>query len=1224
MTVYANNYVMMIFKVRICMSKKDRVYINQPISKLDNDAINMTSYVDELESAIESGAKSIAVTSTFGSGKSSLIRLLEKRYSRLSTKFCYINMWSHLNDDCDNIALHKTFLYQFANQISNKKGQYISKRLNENYGLFNLRANSTTKQFFTYIFLLFVFVGFAFTKFFDDYTSILFSTDFFKANNTIIGIAAFSLAAVIAAILLFDTDIVFSSKTSETSRKIDENEIMDIYNSYICRRHLRKYIVVIEGLDRTNNYTMVMQFLKELRKYYMPKKSKITFIVNIKPEGILLSEAKNSLNLNNNVEFKKDFDEGYNENSLSINEIGKINYSNLEIQEVFPKIFDYILDLKTINYDNYDTILVNLLEEKEKNFTELGISIWKNKEKRELIPEFEWIIMSKHKDIGIREIKERLNYALSMYKSLKIKFKDMPISLKKCLVSSYLASAYSYEYHILIKLGVDKILDIYASNNNISSDDFILQIESLSMEIANNSDFCNDLLMIINSKLLEDDYRNYFYNLPEDSEFYNSDELRLINIIIYHERIGFKGENLKTFENLVDKVNKSKPQLIEDTLNRLDKLTVEYPLCIIFSKTLLKLTLLHNENKVWSILDSLDYRDDFNKTKSYLLHMLSYKETFNNSNYKSKIFKSVLNASEKDIISFRQEIRGKDFITFDDYKIMYFDDFPLLTIPEIKSSVEVLDLINYNSGEYTYDKFKGINDAFSKMEIYSNKDYEQNFVDFYLKSENELMAAEGKSVYLEAMTYMRDNTIISEALFYEIINDYNNEEILELFIELVNNYSINCELPEFIIDIIEEINVDNALNVKCCEELYKRKKYSLYVKNMLASNNHLNIDYNERAIKNAINNLPQDYLNENYKKIREGVLNICNGHYNDYMIFDSNFPLVEKKDLKLIENTCEAIKIIPISLINEENYKYICDYFNRKGHSRTDSYSILYFVTSIKDSDLKKLFFESLDFKYIHYNMISFDKKQIVISRVSDVYDFNKTLDIIQYMSVTRTSNDSFEKKISPHLSDEIIIEKYRDYVEKLIKVNNLVIQNLVEVNTYYSFSSRIQLEFYKRGYYKYYIVSKTLRDGFFTFEKDKLEILETVYFEIFTAKTGLSKTINCMQKSSIVDYFINRNSYTTIEDTDVFIRFASGKQQSSEILNYIINTFDDDFCIEYFSCLLGFDDRKAAETYVSIMENNPLLAKSEKVFDNTHDKLVGGDLKFRYTIAKRRAKKAG
>ena len=56
------------------MSKKDRVYINQPISKLDNDAINMTSYVDELESAIESGAKSIAVTSTFGSGKSSLIK----------------------------------------------------------------------------------------------------------------------------------------------------------------------------------------------------------------------------------------------------------------------------------------------------------------------------------------------------------------------------------------------------------------------------------------------------------------------------------------------------------------------------------------------------------------------------------------------------------------------------------------------------------------------------------------------------------------------------------------------------------------------------------------------------------------------------------------------------------------------------------------------------------------------------------------------------------------------------------------------------------------------------------------------------------------------------------------------------------------------------------------------------------------------------------------------
>ena len=624
---------------------------------------------------------------------------------------------------------------------------------------------------------------------------------------------------------------------------------------------------------------------------------------------------------------------------------------------------------------------------------------------------------------------------------------------------------------------MDKILDIYASNNNISTDNFVMKIEKLSKEIANNIDFCNDLLMIINNKLIEDDYRNYFYNLPKNSEFYNSDELRLINIIIYHEKIVFKSENLEAFENLVDKVNKSKPQLIGDTLNRLDKLTVEYPLCIIYSKTLLKLSLLHNENKVWSILDSLDYRDDFNKTKSYLLHMLSYKETFNNSNYKSKISKSVLNATEKDIISFRQEVRGKNFITFDDYKIMYFNDFPLLTIPEIKSSIEVLSLINYNSNKYTYDKFEGINDALSKMEIYSNSDYEQAFVDFYLKSEHALMATEESSVCVEAMTYMKDNTLINEALFHEIIKNYNDQEILELFIELVNNYSINCELPEFIIDIIEEINIDNALNEKCCEELYKWKKYSLYVKNMLAFNNHLNINYNDKVIKNVINNLSHDYLNENCKKIREGVLSVCNSNYSDYVIFDSNFPLIEKKELKLIENTCEAIKIIPIALINEENYKYICNYFNRKGHSRTDSYNILYFVTSIKDSDLKKLFFENLDFKFIHYNMISYDRKQTIISRVADVYDFNKVLDLIQYMTVTRTSNDSFEKKISPHLSKEIIIEKYRNYVENLIKVNNLVIQNLVDVNTYYSFSHRIQLEFYKRGYYRYYIVSKTLHD---------------------------------------------------------------------------------------------------------------------------------------------------
>lgn len=52
-----------------------KVILNQPIQSMQNDWIGVSTYVNNLETAIKQGAEIVGVTSDFGTGKSSLLSL---------------------------------------------------------------------------------------------------------------------------------------------------------------------------------------------------------------------------------------------------------------------------------------------------------------------------------------------------------------------------------------------------------------------------------------------------------------------------------------------------------------------------------------------------------------------------------------------------------------------------------------------------------------------------------------------------------------------------------------------------------------------------------------------------------------------------------------------------------------------------------------------------------------------------------------------------------------------------------------------------------------------------------------------------------------------------------------------------------------------------------------------------------------------------------------------
>ena len=122
------------------------LFLSNSIEDTTSDLIGFNTYVNKLDDAIEEGAQMIAVTSPFGSGKTSIIELLKKKRSkRMREKILSVQMWSQLNKASEEgdktCELHKNFLYQIGSAIDPRKGTYINRRLSNNYGLLKLHIN---------------------------------------------------------------------------------------------------------------------------------------------------------------------------------------------------------------------------------------------------------------------------------------------------------------------------------------------------------------------------------------------------------------------------------------------------------------------------------------------------------------------------------------------------------------------------------------------------------------------------------------------------------------------------------------------------------------------------------------------------------------------------------------------------------------------------------------------------------------------------------------------------------------------------------------------------------------------------------------------------------------------------------------------------------------------------------------------------------------------------
>lgn len=1212
-------------KSKNAVIKDCTTFINMPITSDEDDKIGIAQHAQEIKDAIEKGAQTIAITSDFGGGKSSLIKYLEKLYSSVTTKFCYVNLWAELKST-DSHELHRSFIYQLANQISKRKGKYVSKRLSKNYGLLKIGLQNWFMSLISYFMLAALSIGMLFIPLYDSVLIKIAGEDLFKDSHVNIGIIAFLISLLIGIFLIYKADIVFSYKDSANgSREINEHELMDIYRSYICNFHFRHYIVILEDLDRTDDTEKVLRFIRELRRYYIPaspkqfkndfirekvnkfiaflrlnNRNRITFIVNIKPEYQLQhnysGDGKSSIEDNDDNEtFKNDFE---GEKAL------------------YPKIFDYTLNIKRIHIDNYDVILTKLLEDNKELFEKNGIPVFDGEK---IIPEFEWL--KRGLNLNIRELKNRLNVSFSTYLNLIQKFDvESNISLPKCIAVGYITVAFEEDYNKVEKYGFDDILNMYVKDNQLNESEILKYYDSILVDVSPK--FAAELLRLIKARLIGFDYKQYFYNYPIGSYLRTNDENRLLNILLYNSDV-----SLDELDQLVDNALFNHSSVIDDAYKRLKQLNLNCPECIFQSDSLMQYSIeRHQRMVIDTIFNELQYDNESMPSTARILTEIIKKHLLNNQELIDEICNYVVNkANPQGIIIFRKEILNSMISDVSKFSSLYTADTPLITKQEASDLKDenIFSFINYSSTDFSIDFVNHIHSIIIKGNFnISSKNTLDSLISFYSHTYEVLGETENAQLTSLMFEFMTRYIVMPSELEDLIVLNNDFDDIKTKYIALVNLYGEHNELSENTILILDDNNVVEGLSETSCNQLFQRGFIKLFIVNAVSTNPQL-INISDELIQQTIRDI--DFYDEEDAQTSEELLLKLRMYIikNDIdlaikefsYLFSENNCLIKKDELQQIANKVDAIKLINPQKIAESDVDYISSYLSDSLVDQNETFTVLYFVASLPDPDVKKLLFIELDFDHLQYYRISKARKESIKTSLSDAFDFSSVPDMFLFMQVTKTSDEELEKKIYKAIKNgnfSNFESHYIKYVKSVKTITIYAINNVCAFDSYYPFPQRVLDKLFDFGKYKYYIISKSLTTGYFSFEKGKLNELKDTYISLFlSAKTDEEIFKLMLRNTSFLEMLAQENSFLGLDEKKR-ICFVSVPQTESLLQD--LGNYSAKFQILYLSGIEGFKDEPAAKYYVQMMNLNPVLGSNQLLYDHNHEKLVSPSLKRTYT----------
>lgn len=1157
--------------------RKPILFNNSPIFDHKQDAFDFDIKIRSIKQAIDNGANILALIGDYGTGKTSLTKLLYKTFHWKFRNPIYINLWDcvikdNSTNDSEINYFTKSFLYQLASR--NKKvtsySRYINHRLSKNYGKISLsipNKSTVIGLFFCLLFVIFFFCfhSASFTVYLNSflYSSIQYGK-YFKIYQTIFLFVSkapyllFIPVLIIAFFVLRNDNIIFSLWDSQGKIIPTDTDCFEIFKEIICNIQPRfpfiknKQLIIIEDLDRSENSEVVCRLLKELYRFInlLPddQKKKFVFLVSLKSEISLNAKKDN----------------------------------------IYTKVFDYSIWIRPIHFNNIREIYYSLLIQK-----------FNRNKTNELLDDFHWLMQGER--LTVREIKERLNETFILHQSLvrKNDFSEL-ISYRKCACVVYLQRQYPAEYQVLIKNEkkfADLVNKVFYKTETINTD----EVESLfkSPKTGKNNfeyskEFAKDFVKMVDQKDIDNDYQMFFYNYPRNSYIMNFAEKTIYDYLTQNSYSFDADEEIENYIQICLKTNDA--YVVKKAIDELLEYKKDFSEIVFSFKEL--------------FLFIYEYIDEMNRQKM----LDSYLSIFRESIIKKQSINSLLK-----ILSFSIEAKienlflDKSIETLVDlyinnkidlqyYRELLFKEYPakiykfynlfknanvklplinLKTISLIKETVDLINCLDFSAllPDYDIEYLKAI-------QRFSFKEYQTQILDCIKLIPN---ISTNKRLHIEILSLLQKNKIYDEKLFAIIYETYKNNESAKLinYIQCIPNSMLSLKT----LTLIDNLHSYDISEIKLVECLENNELYNSALCSRLVLDNFESFDFSSKWLESGLKDISITIYTEHpdlFMKLREKlVIQVQPEIFS--ILFDAPFSVLTSKELSMMK-PYDIYYSVDFSRLNEIDPLIFSNYCNEKnlnGENLFSFFESLFFrdnnnVYRINDINYSKTIISNIDFANCRFSSMDIEQQDKIINVISPLLNLQNLENAMNFISTVKCHIQPLDKFIIDNISSEEDEKKYINICNDISNPTDSVLEYINTVNIKQPLSNLITSRLKKKKMYVPYIIGKTLNDNSFTYD-DSIE-LENYY----QAYCQSEKFFQIAKNTKLINYFYENELYDEKLD-EKRIKPFYGFSQTFKLIKLTLEKIEsNDDKVKYLYGIKEIHSYKECEQMIKLLVKEP------------------------------------
>lgn len=1079
------------------VGKMPILFSNQPSGKKADDLVGMEAHVETIRQAVADGNRLIGILSDFGTGKSTLTEQLRCRYAEEENyRVCTINLWGELarsdgastDDHRTEENLHKSFLYQFARQVSSTCGSYVNQRLNVGYKVMKLSArNGSSVASLVGAAVLFAW-------------ALLFDKELLPIPRllpeSIFGVVPLLLilgAVGLLALGLSRSELLFTSPKEQQSRQLHAEDYSEIYAHILrtCRRRRifrrknrhKKILLIFEDIDRTPDPRAVYQFLVELHRYYLSGPDPdhaVTFLINMKPQAILEQDLQKQVP------------------------------ENARVALDFVKLFDFTISLEPLNTADLSQLLLQYAKANQDFYAYYRVlKPGEQLASLQQLPGFSWLAHGEMLDI--RHLKHRLNNTNRLFYSLHARFdrqdQDVNIQLDHCAAVAYLEDQYPREFYSLKPDTIGRILGHFLTSGGSGLGAWMEAVGALtgSGDAPHSSPFQKDLSVFLHQGLIGQDYRMYFYNYPRHSTVRTFDEDLLFNTFIY-------GKDLQEAQlPVVDAVCQSGSTAVADALDYRKGLGLPLPWTAFACESLYLRVLELAPDRVEAYLNEHIYPQQADETLLLVERLTSFPAWQTDvcgtqRQLLLELLTSRLAAAEVGAASsFRLALveRLRQRATW--FPRLFQEPLPPLSAQEARLLPSMGDIFQLVAPETVLPEVIGVLAEWYCQTTHPPEEDRKALEQLFLATMQEVDRGFTQEFYTPILRrHLRQVQAWIEPMEQYVYQAAVDGELEHAeYAELVNQMPME-DAPEAVATHITVLSIHSGLSAAVCGHLLRYGQGTAYFHN--ARERCLTAAWSESEAS-VFAACAIDLAQSDPALFLDLRLRLCQQFAASIQEYAGPFvaplPQLTADELPLLKLE-DGLGLLEKNPPTEEAVERIAVFLSGQPRTTPQVRSILGYVIGLKEETVRCSLFQKLCFENLPLKFVGKALRQSYWEAVAGVFPMETATEILEYLRHTNYLDEQLEQRFLEAVSDgqehEADLDAYGkllllpltgDYTETTIRIVRKDPRCRVRPEP-------VLQRLFEEGQYQLYVISRVVTDGKFVFEEDKLTNLQAMYLQLY------------------------------------------------------------------------------------------------------------------------------